>query len=156
MVDPNNHDNAIYLLLHGTHYQRIITSDGCYVMNDQHPLLCGHHETVCCTELLSTTDDQSRSLQLGSSVSDNVSNDLSLLPIHDEFNSISQDLFTSHTSDDINCPMSQDMISTADLSCSYIQEEMVESLFDDAFVSNSSFVEATNIPITDEAAVVCD
>ena len=33
---------------------------------------------------------------------------------------------------------------------------MVEPLFDDAFVSNSTFVEATNIPITNEAAVVCE
>ena len=48
------------------------------------------------------------------------------------------------------------MISTADLSFSYIQEEMVEPLFDDASVSNSTFVEASNIPITDEAIVVCE
>ena len=88
------------------------------------------------------------------SVSDNVSNDLTPLPINDESTFIYQDLFTSHTSDDINCPMSQEMISTADLSCSNIQEEMVEPLFDEAFVSNSTFVEVTNIPITDEAAVV--
>jgi hypothetical protein len=52
--------------------------------------------------------------------------------------------------------MSQDMISAADMSFSNVQEEMVEPLFDDASVSNSSFVEATNIPITDEAAVVCE
>ena len=54
--------------------------------------------------------------------------------------------------------MSQDMISTAYLSFCYIQEEMVDPLFDDALVSNSTFVEATNVPITnpDEAAVVCE
>ena len=52
--------------------------------------------------------------------------------------------------------MSQDMISAADLSVSYIQEEMVEPIFDDALVSNSTFVEATNVPITNEAAVVCE
>ena len=46
------------------------------------------------------------------------------------------------------------MISTADLSVSYTQEEMVEPLFDDALVSNSTFVEATNVPFTNEAAVV--
>ena len=46
------------------------------------------------------------------------------------------------------------MISTADFSCSYIQEEMVEPLSDEVFVSNSTFVEATNFPITDEATVV--
>jgi hypothetical protein len=39
MVDPNKYDNVIYLLLHGTHYQRIITSDGCFFMNEHHPLL---------------------------------------------------------------------------------------------------------------------
>ena len=157
MVDPNNHANVIFLLIHGTHYQRIITSsDGCYFMNDHHPLLCGHHETVCCTMLLSTTDDHSRSLQLGSSSSDNVSNDLSPFPIHDESTSLAQDLFTSHTYDDINCPLSQYMVSTADLSCSYIQEEMVEPLSNDVFVSNSTFVEATNVPITNEATVVCE
>jgi hypothetical protein len=33
---------------------------------------------------------------------------------------------------------------------------MVEPLFDEASVSNSTFVEATNVPITDEAAVVRD
>jgi hypothetical protein len=33
---------------------------------------------------------------------------------------------------------------------------MVEPLFDDALVSNSTFVEATNVHITDEAAVVCE
>ena len=43
------------------------------------------------------------------------------------------------------------MISTVDLLFSYTQEEMVEPLFDDALVSNSTFVEATNVPITDEA-----
>ena len=52
--------------------------------------------------------------------------------------------------------MSQDMPSTADLSCSYIQEEMVEPLSDEVFVSNLTFVEATNVPITDEATVVCE
>jgi hypothetical protein len=31
---------------------------------------------------------------------------------------------------------------------------MVEPLFDEALVSNSTIVEATNVPITDEAAVV--
>ena len=50
--------------------------------------------------------------------------------------------------------MSQDMISTADLSFSNIQVEMVEPLSDEVSVSNSSFVEATIVPITDEAAVV--
>ena len=58
-VDPNNHDNFIYLLLHGTHYQQIITSDGCYSMYDNYPLLHGHHWLVSCTELYSTTDDHS-------------------------------------------------------------------------------------------------
>ena len=43
------------------------------------------------------------------------------------------------------------MTSMADLSVSYIQEEMVEPLFDDALVSYSTFVDATNIPITNEA-----
>jgi hypothetical protein len=33
---------------------------------------------------------------------------------------------------------------------------MVEPLFDEASVSNSTFVEATNVPMTDEAAVVCE
>ena len=46
------------------------------------------------------------------------------------------------------------MISAVDLTFSYIQEEMIEPPFDDALVSNSTFVEATNIPMTDEAAVV--
>jgi hypothetical protein len=48
------------------------------------------------------------------------------------------------------------MVSTADLSFSNIQEEMVEPLFDEALVSNSTFVEATNVPIIDEEAVVCE
>ncbi len=48
------------------------------------------------------------------------------------------------------------MTSTAELSFSNIQEEMVEPLFDDALVSNSTFVEAPNVPIIDEAAVVCE
>ena len=30
VVDPNNHDNVIYLLKDGSHYQQIITSDGNY------------------------------------------------------------------------------------------------------------------------------
>ena len=30
VVDPNNHDNVIYLLKDGNHYQRIITLDGLY------------------------------------------------------------------------------------------------------------------------------
>ena len=50
--------------------------------------------------------------------------------------------------------MSHDMISTSDLLFSYIQEKMVGPLFDDALVSNSTFVEATNVPISYEAAVV--
>ncbi len=87
---------------------------------------------------------------------DDASNDHIPLPTYDEQTSISQDLLTSQSSDDINCPMSQDMISTADLSFSYIQEEMVEPLSDEVSVSNSTFVEATNVPITDEAAVVCE
>ncbi len=49
MVDPNNYDNVIYLLLHGAHYQLIITSDGCYFMNDHFPLLHGHQGSVSCT-----------------------------------------------------------------------------------------------------------
>ncbi len=48
------------------------------------------------------------------------------------------------------------MISTSDLLFSNIQEEMVEPLFDEDSVSNSTFVEATNVPIIDEAAVVCE
>ena len=82
------------------------------------------------------------------------SNDHSPLPAYGEQTSVAQDLLTYQTSDDINCPMSQDMISTADLTFSYIQEEMVEPLSDEVFVSNSTFVEATNVPITTEAAVV--
>jgi len=156
MVDPDNHDNVIYLLLHGTHYQQIIISNGCYFMNDHHLLVHGHQESVSCTELHSTTEDHSRYLQLGSSISDNVINDLSLFPIHDKSTFLAQDILTSHTSYDINCPLSQDMISTADLLCSYIQEEMVEPLFNDALVSNSTFVEASDIPITNESAVVCE
>ena len=46
------------------------------------------------------------------------------------------------------------MTSTADFSVSNIQEGMVEPLFDEALVYNSTFVEATNIPIINEAAVV--
>ena len=157
MVDPNNHDSVIYLLLHGTHYQRIINSDGCYFMNDHHPLLCGHQGFVSSTELHSTTGNHSRSPQPDfGSILDDASNDHSPLPAHDEQTSVTQDLFTSQTSDDINFPMSQDMISTADLSFSYIQEEMVEPLFDEAFVSNSTFVEAPNVPIIDDAALVCE
>ena len=34
VVDPNNHDNVIYLLKDGNHYQRIITSDGLYFIGD--------------------------------------------------------------------------------------------------------------------------
>ena len=155
MVDPNNYDNVIYLLLHGTHYQRIITSDGCYFMNDHCPLLHGHQGSDSCTELHSTNDNYPRSPQPDfDSILDDVSNDHSPFPTHDKSTSIAQDLLTSHTSDDINCPMSQDMISAADLSVSYIQEEMIEPPFDDALVSNSTFVEATNIPMTDESAVV--
>ncbi len=157
MVDPNNYVNAIYLLLHGTHYQRIITSDGCYFMNDHHPLLHGHQGSVSCTELHSTNDDHPRSPQpYFDSILDDASNDHSPFPIHDDSTSLAQELFASQTSDDINGPMSQDMISTADLSFSYIQVEMVEPLFDEALVSNSTFVEATNVPIIDEAAVVCE
>jgi hypothetical protein len=101
MVHPNNYDNVIYLLLHGTHYQPIITSDGCYFMNDHCPLLHGHQEPVSCTELHFTTDDHSRSLQLGSSILDNISNEIIPFPIHDKSTSVSQDLLTSHTSDEI-------------------------------------------------------
>jgi hypothetical protein len=155
MVDPNNYDNVIYLLLHGTHYQQIITSDGCYFMNDHHPLLHVHQGSVSCTELHSTTDNHSRSPQPDfDSILDDVSNDHSPFPTHDESLSLAQDLLTSQTSDDINCPLSQDMVLAEDLSCSNIQEEMVEPLFDEASVSNSTFVEATNVPITDEVAVV--
>ena len=155
MVDPNNYDNVIYLLLHGTHYQQIITSDGCYFMNDHCPLLHGHQGFVCCKELHLTTDNHSRSPQPDfDSILDDVSNDHSPFPFHDDSTSLAQDLFTSQTSDDINCPLSQDMISAADLSFSNIQEEMVEPLFDEALVSNSTFVEAPNVPIIDEAAVV--
>ena len=157
MVDPNNHDNGIYLLLHETHCQQIITSDGCCFMNDHHSLLHGHHETVCYTELNYTTVNHSRSLQLEyDSISDNASNDHRPFSTHDKSTSIAQDLFTPHTSDDINCPMSQDMMSTADLSFSYIQEEMVEPLSNEVSVSNSTLVEATNVPITNEAAIVCE
>ena len=77
MVDPNNHDNVIYLLLHVSHYQRIITADGYYFMNDHRPLLCGHQGLVSCTELHSTTDNHSRSLELDfDSILDYASNDL--------------------------------------------------------------------------------
>ncbi len=49
VVNPNNHDNAIYLLKDGIHYQQIITVDGHYFIgttstfppiNDIHQ----HHE----------------------------------------------------------------------------------------------------------------
>ena len=33
VVDPNNHDNVIYLLHDGNHYQRIITLDGHYFID---------------------------------------------------------------------------------------------------------------------------
>jgi hypothetical protein len=155
MVDPNNYDNVIYLLLHGTHYQQIVTSDGCYFMNEHHPLLHGHQGSVSCTELHSTNDNHPRSPQPDfESIMDDASNDHSPFPIHDDSTLLAQELFTSQTSDDINFPLSQDMISAADLSFSYIQELMVEPLFDDASVSNSTFVEAPNVPIIDEAAVV--
>ena len=139
----------------GPHYQQIITTDGCYFMNDHHPLLHGHQRSVSCTELHSTTDNHSRSPQPDfDSILDDVSNDHSPFPTHDEPTFLAQDLLTSQTSDDINCPLSQDMTSTADLLFSNIQEEMVEPLFDEALVSNSTFVEAPNVPIIDEAAVV--
>jgi len=126
-------------------------------MNDHCPLLHGHQGSVSCTELHSTNDDHPRSSQPDfDSILDDVSNDHSPFPIHDESTSLAQELFTSQTSDDINFPLLQDMPSTADLSVSYIQEEMVEPLFDYALVSNSIFVEATNVPITNEAAVVCE
>jgi hypothetical protein len=124
-------------------------------MNDHHPLLRGHQGSVSCTDLHSKNDDHPRSPQLDfDSILDDVSNDHSPFPTHDKSTSLAQDLLTFQTSDDINCPLSQDMISTADLLFSNIQEEMVEPLFDEASVSNSTFVEATNVPITDEAAVV--
>ncbi len=34
VVDPNNHDNVIYLLKDENHYQRIITLDGLYFIGD--------------------------------------------------------------------------------------------------------------------------
>ena len=40
VVNPNEHDNVIYLLLHGNHYQRIITLDGRY-SNHAHSSLEG-------------------------------------------------------------------------------------------------------------------
>ncbi len=157
MVYPNNYDNVIYLLLHGTHYQQIITSDGCYFMNDHCPLLRGHQGLVSCTELHSTTDNHSRSHQIDfNSILDYAFNDNSPSPAREDQTSFAQDLLTSQTSDDINCPLSQEMTSTADFSFSNIQEEIVEPLFDNALVSNSTFVEATNFPITNEATVVCE
>jgi hypothetical protein len=124
-------------------------------MNDHHPLLHGHQGSVSCTELHYTNDDHSRSPQPDfDSILDDVSNDHSPSPTHDKSTSSAQDLLTSQTSDDINCPLSQDMILAEDLLFSNIQEEMVEPLFDEPSVSNSTFVEATNVSITDEAAVV--
>ncbi len=121
-------------------------------MNDHCPLLHGHQGSVSCTELHSTNDDHPRSSQPDfDSILDDVSNDHSPFPIHDDSTSLVQELLTTQTSDDINCLMSQDMTSTAELSFSNIQEEMVEPLFDEALVSNSTLVEATNIPITNEA-----
>ena len=99
---------------------------------------------------------QQTTIQDFDSIFNDAFNDHSPLPIHDESTSFAQDLFTSHTSDDINRPLLQDMTSTADSSCSYIQEEMVEPLFDEALVSNSTLVEAISVPITNEAAVVCE
>ena len=63
-------------------------------------------------------------------------------------------VFPEHHDETI-CPLLK-TISTSDLLFSYIQEEMVEPLFDEALVSKSTFafVEATNITITDEATVV--
>ena len=87
---------------------------------------------------------------------DDISNDHSPSPAHKDQTSFAQDLLTSQTSDDINCPLSQDMISTADLTFSNIQEEMVEPLVDEILVSNSTFVVATNVPITNEGTVVCE
>ncbi len=148
MVDPNNYDNVIYLLLHGTHYQQIITLDGCYFTNDHFPLPCGHQGLVSCTALHSTTDNHSRSTQPDfGSILDDASNDYSPFPIHDKFTSLAQELFTSQTSDDINCPLLQGIKSTADLSVSYIQEEMVEPLFDDALVSNSTLWRQPTFPL---------
>jgi hypothetical protein len=107
MVDRNNYDKVIYLLLHETHYQQIITLDGCYFMNDHCPLLHGHQGSVSCTELHSTTDNHARSPQPDfDSIFYDAFNDHSPLPIHDESTSLAQDLFTSHTADDINCPLS--------------------------------------------------
>ena len=126
-------------------------------MNDHHLLLHGHQGQVTCTELHSTTHDHSGSPELDFDlILYDASNDCSPLPSHNESNSVSQDRLTYQTSDDINFPLSQDIISTADLSVSYIQEEMIEPLFDDAPVSNSTFVEAPNVPITNEAAVFCE
>ena len=74
-------------------------------------------------ELHSTTDDHSRSLELDfDSILYHASNDHCPLPAYDKQTSVAQDLLTSQTSDDINCPMSQDMISTEDLPFIYIQE----------------------------------
>ena len=89
MVDPNNHDNVIYLLLHGSHYQRIITTDGCFFMNDHLPLLHVHQGSVSCTELHSTSDDHPRSSQSDfDSILDDASNDHSPFPAHDESTSV--------------------------------------------------------------------
>ncbi len=87
---------------------------------------------------------------------DDASNDHSPFPIHDDSTSLVQELLTTQTSDDINCPLSQDMTSIAELSFSNIQVEMVEPLSDELSVSNSTFVESPNVPIIDEAAVVCE
>jgi hypothetical protein len=126
-------------------------------MKDHHPLIHAHQGSVSCTEIHSKNDDHPRSPQPDfNSILDDVSNDYSPCPAHEDWKFFAQDLLTSQTSDDINFPMSQDMTSTADMSVSYIQEEMVEPLFDDASVSNSTFVEATNVPITNEATVVCE
>ena len=139
--DPNHPANVVYLFLHGSHYQRIITADRRYSVIDD--TLTDFH----------SSNDERREMEVPIAMDLSCQDDFLIGPIdveEEESLSITEEL-TSNSSycqvcnDDSNSLTCLESISQE--SFNFAHEVSYENVSDEASVAHATIQEATNDPI---------
>ncbi len=163
--DPNNLENVVYLLLHGKHYQRIITGNLSY--SDYDHIL---HLDNTLTNAHFSNDDYCK-MDISVAMDQSYQDDFAMGQIYEltyiteeSTSNVIQDLDTVRELDDLFCQVCNDnsnsidsqALSTSGQLLNSTQEVFDENVFDEASVANATIQEATNDPIINDAALACE
>ena len=140
--DPNHLANVVYLLLHSSHYQRIITADRWYSVID-HDTLTDYH----------SSNDECRNMDVSIAMDLSLQDDLAIGRIDVE-ESLS---ITEKSTSNLHCQLCNNdsnslsfLDSRSQESFNFTQEVSYENVSDEASLAHATIPESTNDPIVND------